>query len=279
VYYLKQVPKQVGAVNMVLLCIAIAVSARARGVLTSESDRVLLWFFGAWFLWGYLFYSYISVKEPRHTIFLLFPLLFISMLFVGRVSVNKWPGKVILALAIFNFLGTLIFQPIPYVRNHAVAADYVAANLPEGHRVMVHSYWDGNFIFNLWRHQDRRDLAILRSDKFLLDMAVKRSMGVREKELTDAELVGMLNAYGVYYIVCEQGFWDDLAIMDRFENLLEERYEKVYEVPLETNIPRHEGKLQIYRNPDVVRLEDFKALQYDLLIIGATIRDGQVAQK
>lgn len=276
VYYLKQIPKQVGVVNMLLLCIAIA--ALSKVTLNSESDRVLLWFFGAWFVWGYLFYSYISVKEPRHTIFLLFPLLFLSMGAISRVSVRAWVGKVILALAIFKFVVTLIFQPIPYVRNHAAAADYVAANLPEGHRVMIHSYWDGNFIFNLWCHQDRRDLAILRSDKFLLDMAVKRSMGVREKDLTDAQLVGILNAYGVYYIVCEQGFWDDLAIMNRFGNLLKERYEKVYEVPLETNIPRHEGKLVIYRNPDV-RSGDFKALQYDLPIIGAKIRDGQIEQR
>lgn len=276
VYYLKQIPKQVGVVNMVLLCIAIGVSARVAS--NSESEGVLLWFFGAWFLWGYLFYSYISVKEPRHTIFLLFPLLFISMLFVSRISVNAWLGKVILALAVLNFMGTIIFQPIPYVRNHAVAAGYVAAHLPKGHRVMVHSYWDGNFIFDAWRRHDRRDLAILRSDKFLLDMAVKRSMGVREKDLTDAQLVEMLNAYGVYYIVCEQGFWDDLAIMDRFENLLKERYEKVYEVPLETNIPRHQGTLDIYRNPDVVHIGDFKSLQYDIRIIGAKIRDGQVAQ-
>ncbi len=88
-------------------------------------------------------------------------------------------------------------------------------------------------------------------------------------------MLEMLNDYGVYLVVCEEGFWDDLEIMNRFEMLLKNRFENVYQVLLDTNVSGIEGKLTIYRNPDVGP-GPFKAIQYDLSIIGAKIRNGQL---
>jgi len=272
-YYLKHIPMQFGALNLVFLIGSLAALAGAN--LGEKTDRRLLWFFGAWFVWGYLCFSLIALKEPRHGIFLIFPLLFIAMLIVSRTPARGGLSYGLLGFAILNLLGTVIFFPAPYVRNHAAAADYVASELPRGYRAMIHGYRDGNFIFNLWRHGHRRDLAVLRSDKFLLDMAVKRSMGVEEKELTAPRMLEMLNDYGVYFVVCEEGFWDDLEIMERFETLLKNRFQKVYQVLLDTNVSGIEGKLTIYRNPDV-GLGPFKDIQYDLPIIGAKIRKGQL---
>lgn len=178
-YYLNHMPMLLGPLNAVLIGLSVAALPKAN--LRAKHDRLLLWFFGAWFVWGYLFFSFIALKEPRHGIFLIFPLLFVAMLIIGRTPARDWLRYGILCFAIFNIVGTVVFFPAPYVRNHAAAADYVASQLPRGYRVMIHGNWDGNFIFNLWRHRHRRDLAILRSDKFLLNMAVKRSMGVKEK--------------------------------------------------------------------------------------------------
>lgn len=275
-YYLKGIPELIGIVNMVLLCAAIAALPRAYEKL--KTDRMLIWFLGTWLLWGYLFFSYIALKEVRHSIFLIFPLLFLSVLILHRALFRQWIGYTLFGLAVVNFIGVLLFQPVPYVRGSADAADYIAANLPSGYRVMIHSAWDGNFIFNLWSHQQRPDLAIMRSDKFLLKMAVKRSMGVEEKDLTESQMIEMLNGYGVYYVVCEEGFWDDLAVMKRFENLLSRQFEKVYQVPMEMNYADLGKKLIIYRNRDVGSAP-FEPIRYDLLIIGAEIEDGRIKKK
>lgn len=276
-YYIKCIPNQLGVVNMFLVCVSVLILPKTINEL--RSNRIVMRFFGVWFVWGYLFFSIVALKEARHTIFLIFPILFITMLIINRIFSGNRFGYAILLLAILNIVGTIYFYPVPYIRNHAAAADYTAAHLPKGYRVMIHSYWDGNFIFNLWCHRNRKDLQIIRSDKYLLDMAVKRSMGFEENDLTETQILDILNDYGVYFVVCEHGFWDDLKTMKRFENILKSRFEKVYQGKLDTNVPKAVNKkMTIYRNPEV-GAGPFEAIQYDLRIISAKIRDGKLEQQ
>jgi hypothetical protein len=148
-----------------------------------------------------------------------------------------------------------------------LAAGYVAEHTPPGYRVMIHSYWDGNFIFGLWARGDREDIAVLRSDKLLLRMAVKRSMGVEQRGLSPEEIRRYLNENGVYFIVSETGFWDDLKAMKQFEALLEtNQFQLVHSIPLLSNVISESKTLNIYRNLEAQSPEN-QTLRLELPII------------
>lgn len=306
-YYLKRIPGQIGPFQTALLAVAAVVAIVRRSRFTAEDRRTLL-FYAGWFIWGYLFFSMISLKEPRHTIFLLFPLIFLSVFIITRGILDDSRGEGgfrpspsraevgVLIVGVAILANTIFADEVPFVRNHHEAARFVSDRTPEGYRVLIHSYWDGNFIFSLWcERRGETDIPTLRSDKLLLSMAVKRSMGVAEKALSDAEIVRMLDDFGVYYLVCETGFWSDLDIMDRFETLLatSPRFAEVRRIPLETGfvspkyLPRYRAaayretadsdapskgaELVVYRNLNA-RLP-VRPLHIDVPIIGITINE------
>lgn len=275
-YYLEQIPSQLGWMNMALLFGAAVAGPKATRLLKAQSPD-LLWFLAGWFIVGYLFFSLIALKEPRHSIFILFPLIFTAGLFISKALPSRIGGIGLLLCAVIGFFYSLCYKPVPYVRNYKEAADFVATTLPPGYRVMIHSYWDGNFIFNLWTHEARRDLAVIRSDKILLKMAVKRSMGVEEQRYTDARIRDLLDQYGIYYVICERGFWNDLAIMRQFQNILEGKdFEPVFRIKLETNFLESRN-IVIYRNLTVPP-GPFKLPDYALPVIGAKIQGGRLKQ-
>jgi hypothetical protein len=246
-YYLSQLPRQMGAAGMAFLAVSLAFLPRA--IRKTSCRRRFLPVIAAWFAWGYLFFSLVSLKEPRHGVFILFPLVLLSIWSLDCAWPREFGRYFVLAFSLFVFGGSIFGAPVPYVRNHALAADYVAEHTPAGYRAMIHSYWDGNFIFGLWARGDRKDLAVLRSDKLLLRMAVKRSMGVEERGRSPEEIGRFLNENGVYFIVAETGFWDDLSAMKQFEELLEtDQFERVHSIPLLGNVIPERKTLYIYRN-------------------------------
>jgi hypothetical protein len=247
VYYLKQLPRQVGGAGMAFLAISLASLPRA--IRRAGCRRPFFCVIAAWLAWGYLFFSFVSLKEPRHGVFILFPLILLS---VWSLECG-WPWLFvrygILVCSLFVFGISAFGASVPYVRNHSMVADYVAEHTPAGYRAMIHSYWDGNFIFALWARGDRKDLAVLRSDKLLLRMAVKRSMGVEERGRSPEEIGRFLNENGVYFVVTETGFWDDIDAMKQFEELLQtDQFKKVHTVPLLSNVLPERKTLHIYRN-------------------------------
>ena len=269
-YYLYRIPHQIGRIQTAGIVLLLALSVIMRSELTFPP--FLRGFFGIWFLWGYLFFSFISLKEPRHSVFILFPLIFLAIWAFGQLFPGRLASAGLAVCAVATFAYTMLNDPVPYIRNYHKAADFVADHTPSGHRVMIHSYWDGNFIFNLWCRKDRRDLSVLRSDKLLLRMAVKRSMGVEEKQYTDAELGTMLNEYGVYYVVSEPGFWDDLKPMRQLEKLLQTpQFEAVRRIPLEDNFSDKKRELVIYRNLQASMPS--RPLKIELPIVGMEIRE------
>lgn len=264
-YYLHQLPRQVGVAGMAFLAISAVLFPRA--IRKARNRRRFISIIGAWLAWGYLFFSFVSLKEPRHGVFFLFPLILLSVWSLECAWPREFVRYGILVGALLVFGVSAFGSPVPYVRNHSMAADYVAKHTPAGYRAMIHSYWDGNFIFALWARGDRKDLAVLRSDKLLLRMAVKRSMGVEERGRSPEEIGRFLNENGVYFIVAETGFWNDLGAMKQFEELIQtDQFEKVRSIPLLSNVLPDRKTLHIYRNLQAKPPED-RTLRLELPII------------
>ena len=128
---------------------------------------------------------------------------------------------------------------------------------------MFSGYRDGAFVFNMRSREDRRDLSVLRADKILLSVAVRRELGVEEKPMTDEQLAQIINENGVHYVVMQPGFWTDLEAMRRLERVVTgPQFEEVARIPTPANHKAHETELVIYRNlgpvgpkPDKLNIE------------------------
>lgn len=264
-WYLRQLPSQMG---WPLLAVALWGGWRA------WRQRAALPWWGLWLSWfvvGYVFFSLIDLKEARHSVFLLLPLTFVAVWAVQDALPALSGQAALLALVLSTGAITLWWRPVPYVDGYARVVDQIARLAPRHSVVLFSGYRDGSFIFNLRAREDRRDLSVLRADKILLRLAVRRELGVEEKPLGETELGRLLNDQGVHYVVMQPGFWTDLEAMRRFEHLMASpQFEEVARIPTPANHHAHETELVVLRNKGPVNPNP-KPLNIELRMIGRTI--------
>jgi Dolichyl-phosphate-mannose-protein mannosyltransferase len=208
-FYIQQIPDYLGWLGAALAaCGAVFVLLRRAAPLEMWFGYLLL----LWFAFGYLFFSLIGLREPRHGMMIAFPLAILAILALHRVLPRPAASAAATALGIATFLYSLLFYPAPAVEGYAAVADYVAKQAPENSVVMFSGYRDGNFIFNM-RTQERHDISILRADKLLLRIAVERERGVREATLDQEQIAQELHDLGISLVAAQPDFWSDLRVM------------------------------------------------------------------
>lgn len=270
VWYARQIPSQIGWTATVAALVGAAALALPRYRRTVGASPADLLFWGLWFAIGYLFFSSIDLKEARHSVFILVPVIFVAMLALDRLR----PATGLLAAGVLvaaTATHTLLLRPVYYVQGYAQAVDFVARKAPRDSVVLFSGYRDGAFIFNMRTREDRRDLSVLRADKMLLRVAVRRELGVEQTSMTEQEIAERINQYGVRYVVMQPGFWDDLEAMRRFEAVLQSpQFVEVQRIATPANYPAHEKELVIYENLAPIAAGPIH-LQIDLPIINRTI--------
>lgn len=267
-WYAKQIPGQIGlaACGVALLAAANWLWTRRRIPLNGEG---LLWL--AWFGAGYVFFSAIDLKEARHSVFILPPIVFAAVLFLRAALPSHYGIAAAIAVALATLTQTLALRPVHFVGGYADAVNRITRLAPRDSVVMFSGYRDGAFTFNMRAREDRRDLSVLRADKLLLRVAVRRTLGVEQKALSEAEIAAALNRSGVHYVVAQPGFWTDLAAMQRLENVLRSpQFVEVARVATPANYRAHERELVIYRNLGNVAKGPIK-LEIELPIIGGKV--------
>jgi 4-amino-4-deoxy-L-arabinose transferase-like glycosyltransferase len=242
IWYARQMPSQLGWPLLVLAILGVPFAVRR----LTRSDWVLL---GGWFLLGYLFLSSIDLKEARHALVILPVALLASGLAVEALLPPHAAGSALLALVIGTGLYTWRYAPTPYVAGYREAAEWIAREAPRDAVVVFSGKRDGSFIFNLRAIPSRQDIGVLRADKLLLEVAVRRTLGVREKPLSEQEIGDLLDAEGVSYVVAQDDFWTDLPVMARLQSVLHSpRFREVARIPVVANVPTEDQTLLIYRN-------------------------------
>lgn len=243
-YYVKQFPKQTNWVVFVLAGLSFTTSLlytkwRGQGEV----------FFGGWLIFGYIFFSFIALKEPRHTVVILLPLAFFAVQGILRVAPRQVAPGAVLLLAVLSFGHTLLRKHVPYLRGYAEAVDYVAARSPRDGVILFSGYRDGAFIFNMRTREDRRDLSVLRADKLLLKVTQRRELGVQERDYNQAQIAEMLTRYGVSYVVNQPNFWDDLKNMQQLQRVLHtSQFRLLATIPITSNVGHGDHQLEIYEN-------------------------------
>lgn len=268
-WYLKQFPVQLG-----WPLAAAAAAAAVIGLIRRNSGGLAkgeLLFCLSWLMCGYLFFSVIDLKDARLSIFILPPLILAAVLLVKNIFSPRVCGAVLAILTGVTVWQTVEFKPVHYVKGYAEAADYIAKNAPQKSKVLFSGYRDGSFIFNMRSREDRRDLSVIRADKLLLSVSVRREIGVTQKNLSETEINEKINQLGIHYLVVQPGFWNDLDVMKKFENMLASgKFKEVARIPTPSNYESHEKELVIYKNLGEVN-DHPSALELSLPIIGKTI--------
>jgi hypothetical protein len=245
-YYLRQLPDQLGWPVLVLaLLYPLAGRRHSDRSWSGPLQRLLI----AWFVTGYLFFSWIALKESRHSLLILLPVVLAAVAGIVRWLPPKLASAAILIAATSQYATTVTVDRPPAITGYDQAADFVASAAPAHSLILFSGYRDGSFIFNLRARDERGELGVLRSDKLLLKVKVKRELGVEQREITPDQLATALNRYGVSYIVNEPDFWSDLKAMQVLQEVLHTpQFVKVSEIPISGNIPHADHKLEIYRN-------------------------------
>lgn len=179
------------------------------------------------------------------------------------------------ALAIIAALWQALATPVRYVRGYEEAARYVIAHTHASRFTLVDGFLNGNFIYQVRRHDPGRQLWVLRGDKLLYGVRNDPSRGYREHAGSEQQILDTLFRHDPELIVVEQPqVLFDIPAAERLRQTLAahpERFELVKTVPLTTNAPIFQGvRLDIYRsrirNPAPAR-----RLSLDMLGLGRAL--------
>ncbi len=268
-WYARQLPGQLGwAVLAAAILWPVLALAGRRPRDFDRADLVLLL---GWFLTGYIFFCLIDLKEARHSTLILPPLIFAAFLAIDGLSPARWAIPLGLLLVGVTGFYTWRYEPVPQVAGYREAAEWIAREAPRDAVILFSGYRDGSFVFNLRSFETRRNPYTVRADKLLLDVAVRRELGVRQRPLDEAEIGTMLDQIGVYYAVAQSDFWTDLDVMARLQSVLRsDHFEEVARIPVVANVGTEDKELRIYRNRHQVNVNG-TTLKLNLPIIGRSL--------
>jgi 4-amino-4-deoxy-L-arabinose transferase-like glycosyltransferase len=224
----------------------------------------------SWLIVGYIFFSLVALKEPRHTILILVPVAILAVSLLDRLP-RHYAQAAMVTAAVATFATTAWGRPVPRVSGYREAVQYVAQHAPANGVVLFYGYRDGSFVFNVRSAAARQDLSVLRADKILVRVVQRRDLGVREKPFSEAETMDLLSRVNARYIVAQPGFWNDLKVMREFEKLLETaHFEKRRSIPVVSNARVPESRLDIYENMDVSATGN-RSVRLELPMIGTFV--------
>ena len=271
VWYAQRLPEMLGWLPLVLAALGFGLVLAGRVGRFQRGERSML---GLWVLVCYLALSFIELKEARHATVLLVPVA------VWAAAALQWIAGFLSglprtalppAVALGVLAHTLAFHPVPYFAGYQEAALRAAAAAPRDSVVLFSGKRDGSFIFSMRTVTGRPDLFTVRADKLLLEVAVRRELGVGQRGYTESEILERIRELGVSVVVAQRDFWTDLEPMARLQRVLDgPGFEEIGRITVETNMPQEDRELRLYRIVGEVRPRP-PSLAIDLPIIGRRI--------
>lgn len=205
------------------------------------------WLLGGWLLVTYAILAMIDLKERRHGMPLLVPLAVFAAASVDRLlPAPPWRLAASgLAAALFGAMSWWV--PVVGAGGYREAAEIIGQLAPPNARVLFSGNRDGAFIFNVRTLPGRGDLAVVRVDKLLLDIAIIPQLGLNPRQLSREDITALLNRIGIAYVVAVPGQWTEAPVMRAFEEVLASpQFTEVARIPVTG--PVEERALVIYRN-------------------------------
>lgn len=209
-------------------------------------------------LWIYIVFSIIALKEQRHILPILVPMSLLGGLGIGhllRAPKVGWVGTT--ALITWAVVNAFELTP-PRTLGPEAAATWIIQSAPRDCTVLVHAAQDGSFITNIRLSDAERRCTVLRSDKLLFDVTVRRELGIAERSLQADDWKSLFFDLGVRYVVIDPSFWEDLGNSKMLVSTVRSPgFVKRAQFPLRIAAPgqplKERSTIEIYENVQPVR--------------------------
>lgn len=257
-FYPSCLPAQFSLVALIPAAIGLVYGARG-------ARRKASWPYLAMIMATYLTFTPMGELESRHAIYWLpaFSLFAAD----GIAILAHWlrAPKLYVPLALFITLGIAwptVATPQPFVRGYEQAARYVIANSRNSPRALFVGSLNGNFIYQIRRHDPDRRFWVLRADKLLFSVLTMPGVQYKQLAASDEDMLATIFKYDPEFVVVEVAReWSDQApIEDRIRTAFENRVKRVLKsnperfqleevITLDGQVPGRRGmQLQVFRN-------------------------------
>jgi hypothetical protein len=247
-FYLFLIPHQLGYVTAAFAAYGAALCL----VRPRATEHWLVVLFVSWFVIGYAFFSFLSLRGLRFDLLILYPVVLLAGIGFHRLFSGHTLSQIaLLLLGIGTLSYSLFFYPPPGVRGYRQIAGYVANHAPPNGVIIYAGYRDGNFVFDLREHEERRDLTTVRADKLLLRLKHPVVDGSSRSQIIDSDqteyseeqIATLLQEYGVGMVVAQAGFWNDLPQITHFNNVLHSSaFKRVAVFNITGQLSSHDGQ-------------------------------------
>lgn len=244
-WYMARLPEQVGYLALAIMAIGLIAAIRSGFEEKSSLEIQVLAAFG---ICAWLFFTITSNKEPR---FILPGIVFLFLLAICALRIKlAMTGRFVIPVFALALLFQMQMQgSIPVVQGFERAAAAAAKLAPPSSNILISAHRDGNFIYDLRTQNARRDIGVRRADKLLVEIHIMRQLGVRDRDLSQAEILDMLDKQKLDTVVFQPGYLTDQPSIHNLSELLEHsgHFLKVETIPLTGNTNQNEQQLVIYR--------------------------------
>jgi hypothetical protein len=204
----------------------------------------------------YLTFTMMAELDSRHVIY--WTPAFSLFAASGIDLISSWLQSrkvylVLSAIVMATTAGTTLIQPRPFVRGYEAAARYVLSHSGTSRVVLFDGDLNGNFIYQVRRHDPDRRLWVLRGDRLFFSVLFDPSLGYQENVTSDQDFFDIIANYGPNLILVEEPrTFSRVPIGDRFRALLRnhpDRFSLETVIPIDSNVPGIDGaKLEVYLN-------------------------------
>jgi hypothetical protein len=207
----------------------------------------------------YLAFTPLAELQARHAIYWIpaFALFAVE----GADWIASWFKASRRQTALAAMLGTAIVvafwgavrSPVHYVRGYEEAARYVVANTHASRFTFMDGFLNGDFIYQVRRHDPGRRLWVLRGDKLLYGVLNDPRSGYQEYAGGENGILSTLYRYDPELIVVEEPqVVFQIPMATRLRQTLAahpERFSRVKSFPVESDLPAFAGvRLDVYRS-------------------------------
>ena len=237
----------------------------------SAGEKLLARWAGVWFGVTYVLSTAVGHKESRYAFFMVAPLGIVAALLLHRVLRGRsWAvcatGFAVLAV-------TLVAWPVRQVDGYQQAASYILAHASPGSVVLFHGLRSPNFVYSMRSRGATPSLYILRAEKFLVHYTIHRDNGVVDLGLTPPQVQGLIDRYGIEYVVMQPDFWTDQPSVAAFQALIRGGgFERAVVIPVHANFPGAETRVEIWRNLHPVPRTG-TTISFDLPVLGRALNE------
>jgi len=234
-FYLPKLYAQMGPVLIGLACVGLLIAI----LRPTRSNRFWL----VWVLSGYLCFTLVREKDPRHSMLLIPPLIYLAVVALETICVRRAIALTASSVLALVYLVNGLRTERPSVTGAREVAQY-ALSLPESDIVYFQGQLDGDFIFFVRKFDPQKEHMVARDKQIVvtrLGMDPKAILQTRE------QILGFFQTWGIRYAVVEdEDPFRQFAVVR--ELLHSDQFELLRTFPVQSNQPNYPvHEFQVYR--------------------------------